>query len=84
MRFLLITDESTNAPALILGDATITDGLASGMKQDVLQTVTLPYRTPDAFDTDSSTARIVVQVDPDRKIDQSNTSNDSLAAPRVQ
>ena len=82
VRFLLVTDESANAPALVLGDATL-PGLAAGTEQDVLQTVTLPYRTPSEFAATNPTGRIVAQVDPDRSIDQTNTSNDSLAAPPV-
>ena len=39
---------------------------------------------PDGFSADSPTAHILVQVDPDRSIDQTNTTNDSLAAPSVQ
>ncbi len=81
VRFLLVTDSS--APALVLGDSSLS-GLAAGTEQDVYQTVTLPYRTPDGFSADSPTAHILVQVDPDRSIDQSNTTNDSLAAPTVQ
>ncbi|MDB5351795.1 MAG: hypothetical protein JWN86_3042 [Planctomycetota bacterium] len=83
VRFLLITDESVNAPAYVLGDASL-PGLDAGMTQDVLQTVTLPYRTPTGFTADSATARIVAEVDPDRSVDQTNTGNDSLAAARVQ
>ena len=78
-----MTDESADAPALVLGDASL-PGLAAGTEQDVLQTVTIPYRTPDGFSADSPTARIVAMVDPDRSIDQLSTANDTLAAKAVQ
>ena len=83
VRFLLVTDESANAPALVLGDASL-PGLAANTEQDVLQTVTLPYSTPTAFAADSATGRIVAVVDPDRAINESSTANESLAAPAVQ
>ena len=83
VRFLLVTDESPNAPALALGDAVI-PGLKANTKIDVLQTVKIPYRTPDGFEIDSPTARVVAVVDPDHAIDQASTANDTLAAPVVQ
>jgi hypothetical protein len=81
VRFLLET--GANTPALVLGDASI-PGLKAGTEQDVLQSVTLPYSTPSDFAADSPTARIVAQIDPDRSVDQTNTTNDTLAAPYVQ
>lgn len=79
VRFLYEDNDDPSAPELVLGDVQVPSGLAPGYSQNVVATVKLPYRLPDGFDPNSSTARIVAVVDPDHTIDDSNPTNNRLA-----
>lgn len=79
VRFLLTDANRPNDAPLALADA-IVPKLQAGFQQDVLQTIDLEGKLPDGRDPSQIAGRIIVQVDPEHNLDQSNTSNDVLAS----
>jgi hypothetical protein len=79
VRFTMIQSDDPGAPRLVLGDVTI-PGLAAGMAQDVLKTVSLPFRIPEGMIAEAPNGRLVVQVDAESQVLEASEANNQLAS----
>ncbi len=77
VRFLLVNADGSSDRALTLADATL-PAIAARKAQDFTQTISLPGRSPDEFALPGGAAlRIVMQVDPENTIDETNEANNT-------
>jgi hypothetical protein len=79
VRFLLVDASRPNEAPLALAD-TVLPKLQPGFQQDVTQTVNLEGKLPAGRDPSQIAGRIIVQIDPERTVDEMDTTNNRLAS----
>ncbi len=79
VHFLLSQSDNSSDPMLSLGTVEV-PGLPSSYSQDITETVRLPGRIPAGLSTSATTGRIIVQVDPEHSVDDSNAANNTLSS----
>ncbi len=77
--FYLSESDTANTPLLSLGEASVA-GLASGQSVSLTQTLQLPSTVPAGLNPSATAGRIVVKVDPEHVIDDSNLSDNALGS----
>lgn len=83
VRFLLTGPDGAIDSAIALGDATVS-GLKANLTQGITQALQLPGRLPDGLMPSGPVGgRIVVQVDPENTIDETNEANNSAPSAPV-
>jgi hypothetical protein len=79
VRFLLVDANRPTAPPLALSDAVL-GSLPAGYKQDLTQTMPLEGALPQGVDPAAIAPRVIVQVDPENRIDETNEANNLLVS----
>ncbi len=82
VRFFLTQGTGSTTTTMSLGDVTV-PSLQAQYVQDVMQTITLPANPPAGFSANGTPGVIVAQVDPDRSLDESSTTNNVLSSPPI-
>lgn len=82
VRFFLSQGTGSGSATMALGDVTV-PSLQAQYVQDVAQTIKLPARPPAGFTDNGTPGVIVAQVDPDRSLDESSTTNNVLNSPPI-
>ena len=77
--FYLSESDTANTPLLSLGEADVA-GLTSGQSVSLSQTLQLPSTVPAGLDPSATAGRIVVKVDPEHVIDDSNLGDNALGS----
>ena len=76
-RFLIVDNNHPGNAPLAIGDAVV-PGLKAGYSQLVQQTIDLQGKLPDGLNAASIAPRIVVLVDPENRVDETDETNNSL------
>lgn len=79
LTFSLIDANRPDLPPLAVSDAVL-PGLGAGFQQEVLQTIQLAGKLPQALDLATVDGRIVVSVDPENAIDEADETNNALVS----
>ena len=80
VRFLLGGPNGELTNALVLGDTRIDSGIAAGASQTITQTLKLPGKLPFGTSLGDGIGRIIVQVDSDNTIDETNELNNMYSS----
>ncbi len=80
--FYLSESDTANAPLLSLGEFDVA-GLNSGQSVSLVQNLQLPSTIPAGLDPSVTAGRIVVKVDPEHAIDDSNLKDNALGSTPV-
>jgi hypothetical protein len=80
IRYLLGGPNGELANALVLGDAQIAEGLKAGGSTTITQSLKLPGKLPFDLQLGNGLGRVIVQVDPDNTVDESDEADNLFAS----